>query len=72
MRRLTSFLDPLVGGDDHQGWPFGEPLRPSVLLRESQVAVEDSAVVNSVAIQLLDTRYPRKTAPTFGLARTKW
>ncbi len=46
---LRRFLDPLVGGDDKGGWPFGEPLRPSVLMRETIPAVQDGEV-DSVAI----------------------
>src|SRR5205085_1748451 len=30
---LRRFLDPLMGGDQGDGWPLGEPLRPSALLR---------------------------------------
>lgn len=55
-RRLTShmqtFLDPLRGGDKRSGWPFGEPLRPSVMLREAQAAVGEDGEVTSVAIGL--------------------
>jgi hypothetical protein len=53
--RLQHFLDPLIGGDERQGWPFGEPLRPSVLLRESQRALGADGEVLSVSITLLDT-----------------
>ena len=53
--RLQHFLDPLIGGDEKQGWPFGEPLRPSVLLRESQRALGEAGEVLSVSITLLDT-----------------
>jgi hypothetical protein len=52
---LQTFLDPLTGSDTRQGWPFGEPLRPSVLLRESQRALGDAGDVIGVAIKLLDT-----------------
>jgi hypothetical protein len=52
---LQDFLDPLTGSDTRQGWPFGEPLRPSVLLRESQRALGDAGEVIAVAIKLLDT-----------------
>lgn len=48
---LRRFLDPLEGGDDRQGWPFGDPIRPSVLMREAGPAVEDGQV-ESVAIGL--------------------
>lgn len=51
---LRDFLDPLIGGDDRQGWPFGEPLRPSVLLREAQKAAGDDGAVTSVEIRVND------------------
>jgi hypothetical protein len=47
---LRRYLDPLIGGDDGQGWPLGEPLRPSALLRVAQVAAGSDAQVNRVAI----------------------
>jgi predicted phage baseplate assembly protein len=49
---LRRYLDPLVGGDDDTGWPFGEPLRPSALLRAAQQALGSLADVASVAISL--------------------
>jgi hypothetical protein len=48
---LRRFLDPLLGGDG-DGWPFGEPLRPSALLRVAQLAADGDAVVDAVAIGL--------------------
>jgi Baseplate J-like protein len=52
--RLGDFLDPLIGGAGNDGWPFGEPLRPSTLLREAQAAVGDRGDVVQLAIRLLD------------------
>lgn len=49
---LGRYLDPLRGGDDGDGWPFGGPLRPSALLRVAQAAVGDTAEVTAVAIGL--------------------
>jgi hypothetical protein len=49
---LRRYLHPLVGGDDGTGWPFGEPLRPSALLRAAQRALGDLADVTSVAISV--------------------
>jgi predicted phage baseplate assembly protein len=49
---LRRYLDPLVGGDEETGWPFGEPLRPSALLRAVQRALGDLADVAAVAISL--------------------
>ncbi|HJZ80216.1 MAG TPA: hypothetical protein VKD91_07715, partial [Pyrinomonadaceae bacterium] len=56
--RLREFLDPLIGGDDRRGWPFGEPLRPSVLLREAQRALDDAGEAVAVAIKLVDSDAP--------------
>jgi hypothetical protein len=49
---LRRFLDPLTGGDDGTGWPFGEPLRPSVLLRETQKALGSDGEISRVSIGL--------------------
>jgi hypothetical protein len=59
--RLTRFLDPLTGGDQAEGWPFGEMLRPSVLLRQAQLAITDAGEVVQVAISL-----PAATPPVTG------
>jgi predicted phage baseplate assembly protein len=48
---LRRFLDPLEGGDDRDGWPFGDPVRPSVLMREASLAIGDGDV-DSVSIGL--------------------
>jgi predicted phage baseplate assembly protein len=50
--RLRRFLDPLEGGDDGVGWPFGGPVRASVMLREVQAAVGKQLRVALVAIGL--------------------
>ena len=49
---LQEFLDPLVGGDDGEGWPFGDPLRPSSLLRVAQAVLGDAADVLRVSVRL--------------------
>ncbi|MET8180679.1 baseplate J/gp47 family protein [Streptomyces sp. NPDC005336] len=49
---LRRFLDPLVGAEEQDGWPFGQPLRPSALLRAAQRALGDLADVAAVAIGL--------------------
>jgi hypothetical protein len=49
---LRRYLDPLTGGDDGEGWPFGAALRPSALLRTAQEALGDLADVMGVAIAL--------------------
>ena len=48
---LRRFLDPLEGGDDGQGWPFGDPVRPSVMMREAMGALREGEV-DAVAIGL--------------------
>jgi hypothetical protein len=47
--RLRKFLDPLTGGDDGKGWPFGEPLRPTALLRVLR-GMPEGAEVDAVYI----------------------
>ncbi|WP_221352068.1 putative baseplate assembly protein [Streptomyces beigongshangae] len=56
---LRRFLDPLVGGEEQEGWPFGEALRPSAVLRAAQRALGDLADVAGVAIGL-DGADPRE------------
>lgn len=51
---LLRYLDPLVGGDDATGWPFGHPLRPSSLLRVVQDALGDDGGAEQVWIGLDD------------------
>lgn len=51
---LRKYLDPLAGGDDGTGWPFGAPLRPSALLKRAQQAVGHDGEVASVAVALDD------------------
>lgn len=38
---LQRFLDPLSGGSDGHGWPFGEPLRPSALAGAARSALPE-------------------------------
>lgn len=57
---LRRFLGPLDGGDDGTGWPFGEDLRPSALLRAAQQALGDLADVAAVAIGI-DGAEPAET-----------
>lgn len=49
---LRRFLDPLVGGEEQDGWPFGRALLPSAVLRAVQRALGDLADVTGVAIGL--------------------
>lgn len=57
---LRRFLDPLTGGDDGTGWPFGGVLRPSALLRAAERALRaagDRTPVQGVAAALDDGPY---------------
>jgi predicted phage baseplate assembly protein len=49
---LARFLDPLLGGVDGTGWPFGDPLRPSALGRVVQRMLGPEGDVTAVAIGL--------------------
>jgi predicted phage baseplate assembly protein len=49
---LQNYLDPLVGGDHSDGWPFGNPLRPTALLRVAQDVVGTAGDVESVSVRL--------------------
>jgi hypothetical protein len=53
-KALQAYLDPLVGGDEGDGWPFGGPVRPSTLLRIAQTTVGSAGTVQSVKITLQD------------------
>ncbi|MDQ1707809.1 MAG: hypothetical protein QOJ88_1020 [Pyrinomonadaceae bacterium] len=64
-RRLRYFLDPLSGGDAGLGWPFGEPLRPSAILREVQAALGDEGRVERLFIVLPD-KSPKRAEVDYG------
>jgi predicted phage baseplate assembly protein len=49
---LQNYLDPLVGGDGGDGWPFGGPLRPTALLRVVQNILGTAGDVQSVSVRL--------------------
>lgn len=49
---LQNFLDPLVGGSEGEGWPFGDPLRPSGLLRVAQGILGTQGNVQSVSVRI--------------------
>jgi predicted phage baseplate assembly protein len=48
--RLQTYLDPLVGGEEEEGWPFGDPLRPSALLQQAQNVVGQAGDVLKVSV----------------------
>lgn len=47
---LAKYLDPLIGGDEGSGWPFGYSLRPSALLRQIQNEMGNEADIIKVTI----------------------
>jgi predicted phage baseplate assembly protein len=42
---IDAYLDPVVGGEDGEGWPFGGPVRHSALLRRLLGAARGQQVV---------------------------
>jgi hypothetical protein len=49
---LQNYLDPLVGGDQGDGWPFGDPIRPTALMRVVQDILGTAGDVQSVSVRL--------------------
>ena len=49
---LQKYFDPLIGGDEGDGWPFGGPIRPSTLLQIAKTTIGSAGTVNSVTITL--------------------
>jgi hypothetical protein len=49
---LTRYLDPLTGGDDGRGWPFGNPLRPSEIAGRVERVLGEEAVLEYVLLRL--------------------
>jgi hypothetical protein len=52
---LTSFIDPLEGGSNGSGWPFGEPPRVSAVMRQAEAAAGTGITVSNVSIALEGT-----------------
>jgi predicted phage baseplate assembly protein len=48
--RLSTFLDPLIGGEDGIGQPFGASASPSQLRREAEAALGDDGEIRAFAI----------------------
>jgi predicted phage baseplate assembly protein len=51
---LRRYLDPLVGGTDGKGWPFGGAVRPSALSSVVQRALGPEASITRLAVALDD------------------
>ena len=58
---LQNYLDPLIGGDDGEGWTFGDPLRPSALMKRAQDVVDQAGDVLKVSVLLLDGANPTES-----------
>lgn len=48
LRAIDVYLDPLTGGDDRRGWPFGEALRYQALVRRLLVDVRGLTSIASL------------------------
>ena len=53
---LRRHLDPLRGGPNRTGWPFGGPVRPSALIGVVSDELGPEAVVTALAVALDDDR----------------
>ena len=51
---LRTYLDPLVGGSEGEGWPFGGPVRPSALTGVVQDTAGVEATVTRLTVALDD------------------
>jgi predicted phage baseplate assembly protein len=51
---LTLYLDPLTGGSERKGWPFGQPVRPSEITHLLQQLMGEDADVAQVGVRLVD------------------
>jgi predicted phage baseplate assembly protein len=49
---LRRYLDPLAGGSEHDGWPFGGPVRPSALAGIVQKTIGPEATVTRLSAAL--------------------
>jgi hypothetical protein len=51
---LRRYLDPLAGGSERDGWPFGGPVRPSALAGVVQETIGPEATVTGLSVALDD------------------
>ena len=49
---LLTYLDPLEGGSEHDGWPFGGPVRPSALVGVVRAVLGQEAEVGDLSVAL--------------------
>jgi predicted phage baseplate assembly protein len=57
---LALYLDPLAGGAEGTGWPFGQPVRPSEIAHALQKLAGEDAAVGQVGVRLLDPAKPHE------------
>jgi predicted phage baseplate assembly protein len=55
---VNRWLDPVDGGDDGQGWPFGRPIRHAALVRRLLGAVPELRAVPSLSLVVDGRRLP--------------
>jgi predicted phage baseplate assembly protein len=65
VRRLTAafntYIHPIAGGEDGNGWPFGGPLRYSPLLRRLVTGVEGVQAITRLTLVIDGARLPACT-----------
>ena len=62
-RTLHEYLHPLYGGPQGDGWPFGEPIRPSELVRVLNNAIDQELGIQSVGIEKLVGKSQSQQSP---------
>jgi predicted phage baseplate assembly protein len=55
---VNDYLDPVTGGEDGQGWPFGGPVRHAALLRQLLARVGGLRAVTSLNLVVDGRRLP--------------
>jgi len=66
---LHRFLHAVFGGENHSGWPFGEPVRPSALQRVVQRAIGDDLHVSRVSTRLRGSTEPFEHCEDLAIGR---
>jgi hypothetical protein len=61
LKLFNSFFDPVTGGDDGQGWPFGGTLSYSALVRKLLSEVNGITAVPRLAFVVDGVRRPTCT-----------
>jgi hypothetical protein len=58
---LDAYIDPISGGEDGNGWPFGGPLRYSPLLRRLVTGVDGVRAISRLTLVVDGARIPECT-----------